>query len=152
MKSGSLTTMLPFFVILIVAIGLGAAGQIMLKAGLKQLPADAAVGAIIASIFTNTRVFAGFVCYGLSSLIYLVAIKHLPLSLAYPMVALSYVLVVAASWKLFNEEIPPLRIAAIAVILAGVVMLAFSSENGGAESGEAAPSPAAMSETGIGNH
>lgn len=144
--------MLPFFIILIIAIGLGAAGQIMLKAGLKQLPTDAAVSAIIASIFTNTRVFAGFVCYGLSSLVYLVAIKHLPLSLAYPMVALSYVLVVAASWKLFHEEIPPLRIAAIAVILAGVVMLAFSSENGDAKSAENAPAPAALSDTDNGNN
>lgn len=150
MKPGSLSTMLPFFVILIVAIGLGAAGQILLKAGLKQLDADAAVSEIITSIFTNIRVFSGFACYALSSLIYLVAIKHLPLSLAYPMVALSYVLVVGASWYLFKEEIPPLRVAAIAVILAGVVMLAFSSENGDAkDSADVAPPPA-LSESSAG--
>ncbi len=119
--------MLPFFIILLVAIGLGALGQIMLKSGLNDLAKDAGTLTVLASIFTNPRVFLGFVCYGLSSLVYLIAIKHLPLSYAYPMVALSYVLVVVASWKLFGETIPPLRIAALVVILIGVILLALSS-------------------------
>jgi len=59
-------------------------------------------------------------------LIYIVALKKLPLSYAYPMVALSYVLVVGLSWKIFGDEIPPLRIGALAIILIGVVMLALS--------------------------
>ena len=118
--------MLPFFLLLLVAIGLGATGQVLLKHGLRQLPDGAPALAVLASIFTNIHVFLGFASYGLSSLMYLIVLKRLPLSYAYPMVALSYVLVVGLSWKLFGEEIPPLRVCALAAILAGVVMLALS--------------------------
>jgi len=118
--------MLPFLLLLLVAISLGAAGQIMLKAGLLQLPAQAPVATILASVFTNRYVFLGFTCYGLSALIYLIVIKRLPLSYAYPMIALNYVVIVILSWRVFGEAIPPLRIAAVCVILAGVVLLALS--------------------------
>lgn len=131
---------LPYFIALLVAIGLGATGQVMLKSGLSQLPPDAPVTTVLLSIFRNLSVFLGFACYGLSSLIYLVALKKLPLSYAYPMVALSYVMVVALSWKLFGETVPPMRIAAVGVILAGVVILALSYDvNGRASPDSAAP-------------
>lgn len=120
--------MLQFLLLLLVAISLGATGQILLKTGLSLLPAHAPVTLVFSSIFTNRFVFLGFACYGLSSLIYLVALKNLPLSYAYPMIALSYVVVVTLSWRIFHEPIPPLRVAALCVILAGVVMLALSYE------------------------
>ena len=136
MKPEQSANMLPFFLILLVAIGLGASGQILLKAGLKQLPENLPALGVISSIFTNSRVFLGFVCYGVSSLVYLIALKRLPLSYAYPMVALSYVLVVTLSWKIFGEEIPGLRIAALVVILTGGVMLALSYETNGEDDGD----------------
>ncbi len=120
--------MLPFLLLLLVAISLGATGQILLKTGLSLLPPNAPVPLILSSIFTNIYVFLGFASYGISSLIYLVALKHLPLSYAYPMIALSYVVVVTLSWRIFGESIPPLRVAALCVILTGVVMLALSYE------------------------
>lgn len=138
--------MLPFFLILLVAISLGAVGQLLLKSGLQQLPPNAPAVAVLLSIFQNLRVFLGFVCYGLSSLIYLIALKRLPLSYAYPMVALSYVMVVGLSWKLFGETIPPLRLAALACILMGVVMLAFSYDRDGAHA--ASPAAPALSAPG----
>lgn len=141
MKPGQYDNMLPFFILLLVAISLGSAGQLLLKSGLRELAEDAGVKAIIASIFTNLRVFLGFACYGLSSLVYLVAIKHLPLSLAYPMVALSYVIVVVASWWFFHEHLPVLRIVAVGVILAGVILLAFTSDDG---QGQASLDPVAV--------
>lgn len=126
MKKPRPKNMLPFLILLLVAVSLGASGQVLLKAGLSQLAKDAPVSAILTSVFKNIYVFFGFACYGMSSLIYLVALKNLPLSYAYPMVALGYAVVVALSWKLFGETVPPLRIAAVGVILAGVVMLALS--------------------------
>lgn len=137
--------MLPFFLILLLAISLGAAGQIMLKAGLSQLPESSSAVQVLTSIFTNVYVFLGFACYGLSSLVYLIALKRLPLSYAYPMVALSYVMVVALSWKVFGETIPPMRIAAVAIILTGVVVLALSYDSHAAT---APQTPQVMEHTG----
>lgn len=144
MKKPRPRNMLPFLILLLVAISLGASGQVLLKAGLSQLAKDAPVSAILGSIFKNVFVFFGFACYGMSSLIYLVALKNLPLSYAYPMVALSYALVVALSWKVFGETVPPLRMGAVAVILAGVVMLALSYDINGEP-----PAPSGAPITGV---
>ncbi len=142
------TNMLPFFLLLLVAISLGAGGQILLKSGLTQLPPNAPPATILLSIFQNVRVFSGFFCYGMSSLVYLIALKRLPLSYAYPMISLSYVMVVALSWRIFHEDIPPLRIVAVAVILLGVVILALSYDSAASE--RPAPPTAAAAATGSG--
>jgi multidrug transporter EmrE-like cation transporter len=135
--------MLPFFLVLLVAISLGTVGQIMLKSGLTQLPPNAPTSVVLLSVVQNLRVFLGFACYGLSSLVYLIALKRLPLSYAYPMVALSYVLVVGLSWKLFGEAIPPLRLVALGVILVGVVTLALSYDGAAGHGGGAGERAAA---------
>ena len=115
-----------------------------MKLGLRELPADASASTVLLSIFRNIHVFLGYASYGISSLLYLLALKRLPLSYAYPMVALSYVLVVGMSWKLFGESVPPLRIGAVAVILSGVVMLALSYD---VRNGDEPDKPVAISAT-----
>ena len=112
--------------VLIVALSLGALGQICLKAGLKQLGPDPAVGVVLASIVRNWLVLSGFGCYGLSSLLYLVALSRLDLSYAYPMVALTYVIVTVLAWRLLGETVPIGRIMGLAIICIGVVVVAAS--------------------------
>jgi len=111
--------------VLLLAIALGVMGQILLKLGVNKLGERPAPLVVLSSIFTPL-VFGGFVCYALSSLFYLLALSRLPLSYAYPMIALSYVAVVLVSWRVLGESLPPLRIAGLAVITAGVVLLALS--------------------------
>ena len=111
--------------VLLVAIGLGVVGQLLIKLGLNKLGESPSVAKVIKSIFTPL-VFSGFACYGVSSLLYLNALSRLPLSYAYPMIAISYVAVVLASWKFLGEDINALRIAGLAVIIVGVVLVALS--------------------------
>jgi drug/metabolite transporter (DMT)-like permease len=112
-------------ILLVVAILLGAAGQISLKTGLNLLGDKPSPLVVLRSILTP-YVFLGFVCYGLSSLLYLVAISRLDLSYAYPMVALSYVIVTFLSWRYLGETVPLLRVGGLAIICAGVVVVALS--------------------------
>ena len=112
--------------LLIVAISLGAAGQVCLKAGLTTLGVNPPVGVVLASIVKNGLVFGGFVCYGVSSLIYIVALSRLDLSYAYPMIALSYVMVVILAWWLLGETVPVGRIFGLAIICIGVLVIAAS--------------------------
>jgi len=114
--------------LLLLAILLASLGQILLKLGLRSLGPGAGATEALRSIVTNAMVFGGFASYGLSSLVYIIAISKLPLSYAYPMVAISYVIVAVLSWMLLNEQVPPLRIAGLAVIIVGVVMLALSQQ------------------------
>ncbi len=125
-------------VILLIAITLGAAGQIYLKAGIAKLGEHPSPVKVFASIATP-RVAAGFVLYGLSSLFYLFAISRLDLSFAYPMVSLSYVMVAALSYWCFHDVPPPMRVVGLAIILAGVFVLAFSYKHPPAPTQAAVP-------------
>jgi len=117
--------MLFALVMLLTAISLAAVGQVLLKAGLSQLDHPTIVQTML-SMFSNSRVFFGYAAFVLSSVVYLIALRRLPLSYCYPMVSLGYVVVVLLSWRLFNEAIPPLRVVALCVILTGVVLMALS--------------------------
>lgn len=113
-------------VVLLVAISLGIVAQLVLKYGLKQLGPKPKPVVVLKSIVTP-YVFTGFALYFLSSLLYLQALSRLELSYAYPMIALSYVGVAVGAYFVFGEKLSALRIAGLAVIILGVLMVALSS-------------------------
>ena len=112
--------------LLLVAISLGATGQILMKTGLRSLGPGPPAGAVVQSIFRNVFVAGGIGCYAVSSVIYLLALSRLALSYAYPMVALSYVVVAILAWRFLDEPIPTLRAVGLGVIMVGVVIMALS--------------------------
>jgi len=124
---------------LVVSVSLGAAGQLCLKHGVNLLGENVPILEILKGIFTP-YVFMGFVFYGLSSLIYLWVLSKLSLSFAYPFVALSFVMVMVASWALLGETLPPPRIAGAGLILLGVLTVAASYPRSVPD--EVAPMPA----------
>jgi drug/metabolite transporter (DMT)-like permease len=132
--------------ILIIAVTLGALGQILQKSGTLQLGPHPPARAVIRSIVTNARVFSGFACYAISSLFYLVALSRLPLSFAYPIISLGYVIVTFLAWRVLQEHVSRMRIAGLAVIMAGVVIMALSYYGTPATSGSSA-APTAISVT-----
>jgi len=129
--------------LLLVAICLGASGQVLIKVGLTRLGAGASPLTVVLSLFSNAYVAGGFACYALSSVLYLLAVHRLALSYAYPMVALSYVVVALLAWRLLDERLPALRIAGLAVIMLGVVIMALSYREDRPPHGAAA-TPAAI--------
>lgn len=112
-------------IMLIIAVSLGAAGQMCLKYGVNLLGQGASPVVVLKGIFTP-YVFSGFVLYAVSSLFYLIALSRLELSFAYPFVALSFVIVLLLSWMLLHEQLPPLRVVGVAFIVIGVLTVAGS--------------------------
>jgi len=110
---------------LIVAVSLGAAGQMCLKYGVNLLGEGASPVVVLKGIFTP-YVFGGFVLYAVSSLFYLIALSRLELSFAYPFVALSFVMVLVLCWLLLGESLPPLRVIGVGLIVIGVLTVAGS--------------------------
>lgn len=113
--------------LLLTAVSLGAGGQICLKIGVNAVNQGGGASplTILRGIFTP-YVLAGFCLYGLSSLLYLVALSRLDLSYAYPFVALGFVLVTVLSWRLLDETLPLLRVVGLVLILGGVLTVAAS--------------------------
>jgi len=72
----------------------------------------------------------GLACYGMSLLFWMSAIARLELSLAYPMLSLSYVLVylVAVNWPMLHEHASWVRTLGIVVVVVGVILIAGSDK------------------------
>ena len=106
------------------------AGQLILKyvIGRMNLSMDMANPlAYYVRLFSTPLVLLGFFMYGLSSLVWLFILSKLPLSLAYPLVSMGYVLVVFFSWLLLHEHVGLARILGVVVICLGVSLLAFGA-------------------------
>lgn len=115
------------YLLILISIALGAFAQIAMKLGSSQVAAGGmSLAAQLLKYFTNIPILSGFVLYALSAVVWIFALSRVPLSIAYPMVALSYVLVVFLSWLLFHEPVSAMRILGLALIMVGVIIIANS--------------------------
>lgn len=113
------------YLLLLGAIMLGVAGQLLLKHGMSQRP-NFSLKHLIA-LTRDFYIIGGFACYGISVLLYFKVLASLDLSLAYPSVALGYVLVIVMSKVLFRESVSLTRWGAVAIICTGVVLVGLGS-------------------------
>jgi drug/metabolite transporter (DMT)-like permease len=116
-------------VLILVAVLLGVVGQLLLKMGITQVGTLAFGSDLVGLIqlglrvFGNLKVLGGFAAYGLSSLFWIVVLSKVDLSLAYPMLALNYVLVPLTAWLFLGEQVPTLRWLGAGVVIIGVVII-----------------------------
>lgn len=98
------------------AIVAGIGGQLLLKAG--------AVGATaLWDQLLRWPTVAGLACYMGSALCYLVALQGIPVSVAFPSVAVGYVAIAVLGPLLWSEPFGATQMAGIALICAGVLLL-----------------------------
>ncbi len=65
-------------------------------------------------------------CYGVSVIVWLVGLSRVPVSQAYPLLSLGYVINIGLAWWLLGEVPNVQRVLGIAVIVSGVVLVARS--------------------------
>jgi multidrug transporter EmrE-like cation transporter len=66
----------------------------------------------------------GLGCYGGAALLYIVALRKIPMSIALPCTAASYVVIAVIGWAVFGEAMGMQKVLAIGLISLGVVLLA----------------------------
>jgi multidrug transporter EmrE-like cation transporter len=120
------------WVLILSGVSLNAAAQLLLKHATKALAGVERfdVGTVSASVLVLAKSGAfwlGMVCYGASLCIWLVALTKAPVSVAYPMLSIGYVLVAWASVIWLGEVMSPAKILGIALICVGVVLVSRSS-------------------------
>jgi len=110
--------------LILLAVSLGAFGQILIKHGMRQFGAISGLNLArsLQALFTPF-VAAGVGLYVISTLVGLLVLSRAPLSYAYPMIAVSYVIVVFLSWLIFGEKVTAMRMAGLALIVVGVVLV-----------------------------
>jgi multidrug transporter EmrE-like cation transporter len=100
-----------------VGILLGVAGQIILKVG-----AETSGEGVLAQLLSPWTI-GGLGVYFLAAITYIVAIKKIPISLAYPSVSISYGIVAILAHFLWREPLTWQHWAGIALIGSGIFVM-----------------------------
>ncbi|MGL4649392.1 MAG: EamA family transporter [Caldilineaceae bacterium] len=112
---------------ILVSVFMGAIGQITLKQGMLttgQITLSVGdIGQTLWKIGTNPYVIIGLTLYATGTIFWLAALSRVDLSYAYPFASMSYVVMLLASWQLFDEHISPMRLVGTLVIGLGVLLI-----------------------------
>ncbi len=118
------------YALLVVSVTLTVSGELLLKHGMNLhgefVPQIDTLLPNLVRIFTNAYVLAGFSLIFSASILWLSVISRVPLSTAYPMLSLGYVLTVVLSAFVLKEAVPLAKIAGVLLIVSGVVLVARS--------------------------
>jgi multidrug transporter EmrE-like cation transporter len=105
-----------YYVFLAGAIILGVAGQVALKSAALAAPT-------VLAQFLSPLTLVGFAIYVVAALGYIVALKKIPVSVAFPSVAASYVVVAIIAHLLWNEPFGWPQIAGLVLIGGGILLI-----------------------------
>jgi drug/metabolite transporter (DMT)-like permease len=112
---------------ILISVLAGAIGQILLKKGMGSLgPLTLSLDQffnILWRIGTTPYVVIGLIIYVTGTLFWLMALSRVDLSYAYPFASLSYLLMLAAAWIFFNENITLMRLSGTMIICLGVFLV-----------------------------
>lgn len=118
------------WLLLTLTIILTAVANILLKqAAVQRDPTQAPAGivATLWELFTTPALIIGIGCLGFAVISYSVALRHLNLSVAYPVMTTSVVVLVALfSSLLFGESFTLVKIVGTVIVICGVVLLSQS--------------------------
>ncbi|HEY6897779.1 MAG TPA: SMR family transporter [Rhodocyclaceae bacterium] len=118
------------FALVLTGVLLNAAAQLLLKAGTNavghfefHLENVIPVGMKIAF---QPFIMGGMACYAISLVIWIMALSRTPVSIAYPMLSIGYVVNAAVAHYWFGEALAVQKLIGIGFIIVGVVMVAKS--------------------------
>lgn len=139
-----MTKYIPFILFTVLT---NAAAQMLLKQGMLSLgPISLGDGSmamkafnLIINVVFNPWVFAGLTVFVISMASHLFVLSKVDLSFAYPFLSLAYVVVAVLAWMFFKEDLGAWKIAGIAFICVGTILIAQGGDNHAAH--EAAASP-----------
>jgi len=116
------------FLILVISIFFTVSAQLCLKKGVLSLGTlDFSVNNLLnlfPRIFQNIWLMAGLFLFGIGFFLWIFIISRIKLNMAYPIsTSLSLSLIAFFSWLFFKEQLLPIQILGIAVIILGIFLL-----------------------------
>jgi drug/metabolite transporter (DMT)-like permease len=118
------------FSFLFTGVLLNAAAQLLLKAGTNVLGVISLTRENwleqAARMAVQPHFIAGVACYGVSLVVWIIGLSRVPVSIAYPMLSLGYVINAIAAHYLLGESVTMARWLGIGFIVLGVWLVARS--------------------------
>lgn len=112
--------------VLAFALVANAVANILIKEGMRDKHLSLSdVSATLKIMLFNPALLAGLACFGLALGAYSIVLSQVKLSVAYPiMTSMGFLIVVSYSFFKLQESITPMQVGGLALILAGVWMVA----------------------------
>jgi drug/metabolite transporter (DMT)-like permease len=118
------------FAFLITGVLLNAAAQLALKAGTNVTGVITLTAEnwsdMLGRMATQGYFIAGIMLYAISVIVWIVGLSRVPVSIAYPMLSLGYIVNAIAAHYLFGEAVTTRRWLGIGFIIIGVWLVARS--------------------------
>jgi multidrug transporter EmrE-like cation transporter len=108
--------------LILAAIVFSVAGQLCLKAGAHRL-AGVDAGRFLLAAARDARVLSGLAAWAASTVCWLFVLRSAPLSRAYGLTSLTYVLILFASVILFGEQVRRAHVVGTLLIVIGIACL-----------------------------
>lgn len=119
--------------LILTGVFLNAFAQIAMKKAVSAADWSWKLGPLV-RLFLNPWMLACMGCYAVSIVVWAAAMKLVAVNFAYPFLALGFVAGAFMSRLFLGEAIPPLRWLALAIIVVGVGLQAFTAPPHGIES------------------
>lgn len=104
------------YALLVLSILIGIGGQISLKTGaVKNLP--------FPDFLLSPSIMLGLSAYAVSAILYIMVLRTVPLSVAFPSVSVSYVAVALIAHYIWGEPFGAQQLIALALIASGIYLL-----------------------------
>ena len=115
------------FGLIFTGVMLNAAAQILMKTGTNSIGYfEFAMENILPigwKLATEWHIVGALFCYALSVIIRILALSRVPVSIAFPMLSMAYVVNAVAAWYLLGEAFNPTKLVGMGVIILGVIII-----------------------------
>jgi len=115
------------FGLIFTGVMLNAAAQILMKAGTNSIGyfefSMENVLPIGLKLATEWHIVVALFCYALSVVIWVLALSRVPVSIAFPMLSMAYVVNAVAAWYLLGEAFNPTKLVGMGIIILGVIVI-----------------------------
>ena len=116
------------FALVLTGVLLNAAAQLLIKAGAETVGRFNFTASNLwhagLHFALQWQILLGLALYAVSVVVWILALTRVQVSIAYPMLSLGYVVTAFAAWWLFGEALSAQKFIGIAVIIAGVIIVA----------------------------
>jgi drug/metabolite transporter (DMT)-like permease len=111
--------------LVLLSVLMAAVGQLLLRHGMQgaQLGVDRGHGSLITNALHAKSLYAGLGIFGLSALLWMLALAKVPLSYAYPFNGIGFVLILLVSRFRLHEHVSVARWVGAAIVFAGIVLI-----------------------------
>jgi drug/metabolite transporter (DMT)-like permease len=101
-------------------------GQFLWKIGMTNRAVSFdSLGAII-RVMLSPYIISGLFLYGMATVLWLFILTKVPLSVAYPIQSIAYIIAVFGAYFFFQEEITIWKVIGVILIMAGVSFIGIS--------------------------